>query len=52
MINWNTDEKRLKKFLKVVEYADLPHMLIPFDRKAIDEFYVALARSLKKDVFV
>ena len=41
-----------KKFLKVVEYADLPRMLIPFDRKAMDEFYVALARTLKKDVFV
>jgi len=40
-----------KNFLKVVEYTDLPTMLIPFDRKDMDNFYADLARSLKKDVF-
>lgn len=42
----------IKNFLKVVEYTDLPTMLIPFDRGQMDEFFTALARSLKKDVFV
>lgn len=41
-----------KNFLKVVEYTDLPKMLIPFDRKDMDEYYASLARSLKKDVFI
>lgn len=40
-----------KNFLKVVEYKDLPTMLIPFNRKDMDEFYATLARSLKKEVF-
>lgn len=40
-----------KNFLKVVEYTDLPRMLIPFDRKDMDDFYATLARSLKKEVF-
>lgn len=41
-----------KNFLKVVEYTDLPKMLIPFERKDMGGFYVTLARSLKKDVFI
>lgn len=41
-----------KNFLKVVEYADLPRMLIPFDRKDMDSYYATLARSLKKEVFI
>lgn len=42
----------IKNFLKVVEYADLPNMLVPFDRSRMDTFFTTLARSLKKDVFV
>lgn len=42
----------IKNFLKVVEYIDLPTMLKPFDRRQMDEFFTALARSLKKDVFI
>ena len=41
----------IKNFLKVVEYNDLPTMLIPFDRRQMDEFFTKLAKSLKKDVF-
>lgn len=40
----------IKNFLKAVEYTDLPRMLIPFDRKDMDEYYAILARSLKKEV--
>mgnify|MGYP001595466380 FL=1 len=42
----------IKNFLKVVEYTDLPTMLIPFERVRMDEFYIDLARSLKQDVFI
>lgn len=42
----------IKNFLKVVEYTDLPRMLIPFDRKDMDRYYANLARSLKKEVFI
>lgn len=49
----HTDRLQLvKNLLKVVEYTDLPTMLIPFDRSRMDEFYIDLARSLKKDVFI
>ncbi len=41
-----------KNFLKVIEYTDLPTMLIPFARHQMDEFFASLARSLKKDVFI
>ncbi len=41
-----------KNFLKVVEYTDLPNMLVPFDRSRMDTFFTNLARSFKKDVFV
>lgn len=40
----------IKNFLKVVEYTDLPRMLVPFDRRDMDTYYADLARSLKKDV--
>lgn len=39
-----------KNFLKVVEYKDLPIMLVPFDRKQMDAFFTSLARSLKKEI--
>ncbi len=48
-----TDSMHLaKNFLKVVEYVDLPRMLVPFDRKDMDRFYGNLAISLKKDIFI
>lgn len=40
-----------KNFLKVIEYTDLPTMHIPFDRGRMTDFFMSLARSLKKDVF-
>ncbi len=40
-----------KNFLKVSEYADLPKMLVPFDRKDMDTFYMKEALSLKQDIF-
>lgn len=41
----------VKNFLKVVEYTDLPNMLVPFDRRDMDRFYMDLAKSLKTTIF-
>lgn len=40
-----------KNFLKVIEYTDLPKMLVPFSRKNMDAFYENLAKSLEKYIF-
>ena len=48
------DRKELaKNFLKVLdlEQADFPRMLIPFDRKEMEDFFLKLAKSLEKDIF-
>ncbi len=48
----SSDPIRLaKNFLKVVEYTDVPKMLIPFNRNDVDTFYADLARSLRNEVF-
>lgn len=39
-----------KNFLKVSEYTDFPKMLVPFDRKDMERFYLDLARSLKSEI--
>lgn len=39
------------QFLKVVEFADLPTMLVPFNRKGMDAFFLAEAKKLEKDIF-
>lgn len=40
-----------RQFLRVVEFEDLPNMLVPFDRKDMDDFFLKLAKSLEKDIF-
>jgi predicted nucleotidyltransferase component of viral defense system len=40
-----------KQFLRVVEFLDLPKMLVPFDRKDMDDFFQKLAKSLSTEVF-
>ncbi|MBI2029952.1 nucleotidyl transferase AbiEii/AbiGii toxin family protein [Candidatus Gottesmanbacteria bacterium] len=50
--DWDIDPVRLAQiFLKVNEYIDLPKMLVPFDRKKMDQFYISLAKSLEKEIF-
>lgn len=44
MYNWSVDEKRFKK-------GDFPKMLVPFDRKDMENFFLNLAKSLKKEIF-
>lgn len=40
-----------KNFFKAREIAEFPKMLVPFDPKAMEKFYLDLARSLKSQIF-
>ena len=40
-----------KNFSKVSEYSDFPKMLVPFDHKEMEKFFLDLAKSLKKEIF-
>lgn len=40
-----------RQFLRVVEFKDLPKMLVPFDKKDMEKFFIDLAKSLEKDIF-
>ena len=40
-----------KNFLKVSEITDPPKMLVPFNQKAMEKFFIDLAKSLKKEIF-
>lgn len=40
-----------RQFLRVVEFSDLPKMLVPFNRKDMDYFFQRLAKSLTSEVF-
>lgn len=40
-----------RQLLRSVEFSDSPKMLIPFDRKAMDEFFTKLAKSLESGIF-
>ena len=52
--DWPLEAKNLAAaFLKVkdIKRSELPHMLVPFDNKAMEEFFIKLAKSLEKDIF-
>ena len=52
--DWPLEVKNLvAAFLKVkdLEKADFPTMLVPFDQKDMEKFFLALARSLEGDIF-
>lgn len=40
-----------RQFLRVVEFEDLPTMLVPFNRKEMDDFYISLAKQLEGEIF-
>lgn len=40
-----------KQLLLSVEFTDSPKMLVPFDKKEIDEFFSTLAKSLESEIF-
>lgn len=47
-----TDKLQIAKhFLKVTELSDFPKMLVPFNQKAMEKFFLDLAKSLKKEIF-
>lgn len=52
--DWYIDSVTLSsQFLKVKEFnkEDFPKMLVSFDRKAMEDFFINLARSLEKEIF-
>lgn len=50
--DWHIDQVTLgSQFMKVKELKDMPKMLVPFDKKDMEEFFLNLAKSLKKDIF-
>ena len=40
-----------RQFLRVVEFKDYPKMLVPFDPKEMEEFFLSLAKGLEKEIF-
>lgn len=53
--DWPLEPKNLaSQFLKVkdLENKDFPKMLKPLNRKEMEDFFLALARSLEKEIFV
>lgn len=40
-----------RQFLRVVEFKDYPKMLVSFDSKEMEKFFLDLAKSLEKDIF-
>lgn len=50
--DWHIESHQLgENFSKVVTVKDIPKMLLPFKRDKMVDFYLALAKSLKKDIF-
>ena len=52
--DWPLEVKNLvTAFLKVkdLKKADFPKMLVPFNEKAMEDFFLKLSKSLKSDIF-
>jgi len=50
--DWHIDKTNLaSQFLRVKDFTDFPRMLVPFERKEMEEFFLGLAKSLEKDIF-
>jgi len=50
--DWHIDHVTLaSQFIKVNELSDFPTMLVPFDRKAMEKFFLDLAKSLEDGIF-
>ena len=50
--DWHIDSMNLaSQFLKVKGLPELPQMLVSFDRKDMEKFFLNLAKSLEKDIF-
>ena len=40
-----------RQFLRVVEFTDYPKILLPFNQKQMEEFFLKLAKSLEGEIF-
>lgn len=40
-----------RQFLRLVEFTECPKMLVPFKRREMEEFFLGLAKGLKKEIF-
>lgn len=50
--DWHIDRLLLgAKLKKATQITDLPKMLVPFDKKDMEEFFLKLAKSLESDIF-
>src|SRR3989338_2312832 len=50
--DWHIDKVTLaSQLIKVKEISDMPTILVPFDRKDIEKFFLKLAKSLETDIF-
>lgn len=50
--DWHIDPIQLgKTFLQVLNVHDVPKMLVPFDRKDMERFFLKQAKDLEKDIF-
>lgn len=41
-----------RQFLKVSEFKNYPKMLVPFNRKGMEDFFLKLAKELEKEIFI
>jgi predicted nucleotidyltransferase component of viral defense system len=51
--DWDIDRINLaSQFLRVKEFTDFPKMLVPFKKEEMESFFLSLAKSLEKEIFV
>ena len=49
--DWHIERADLaSQFMRVIDLDDLPKMLVPFDRKKMEKFFLNEARKLKKEI--
>lgn len=50
--DWHIDKVNLaSQFLRVKDFSEFPKMLVPFERKEMERFFLRLAKSLEKEIF-
>lgn len=50
--DWHIEPAQLgENFAKVITIKDFPRMLVPFNQKAMEKFFLDLAKSLKSQIF-
>lgn len=51
--DWPIDPVQLgQALIKIVTVKEMPQMFVPFERKKMEEFFLQLAKSLKKEIFL